>query len=209
MLSKIGSFLLDAVFPQYCCACSRFGDFLCPKCLEKLYFFTMPIELHLEETYLDQLIAACSYEAPISQLIFAMKYKHVKPIGEYCGQLLYNSTYFPDTECVAAVPLHLQRQKQRGYNQAEVIARKLSQLTGIPYIPLLQRTKNSVAQATITDRVKRLSNLEEAFAYDGKSPTPSSVLLIDDVSTTGTTLNECAKILKQHGVREVVGLVVA
>lgn len=208
MFKKIGNFLLDAVFPTYCCGCGKFGDYLCEECVEKLHFFTLPIKLNLFPQYLDELTAAVDYAPPISQLIYTLKYHGVMGIGEYCGQLLYDSADFPSTEVVTAVPLHPKRRAQRGYNQAEIIAKKVSQLSGTPYYPLLKRKDNTTPQALLTDREKRLTHLRHAFLFIAQK-IPASVLLIDDVSTTGTTLNECAKVLKENGVQKVFALTVA
>jgi len=140
-----------------------------------------------------------------------MKYQSVRGIGQFLGKLLYDTTNFPLAECVTPIPLHKHRQSERGFNQAEEIARSFSFCSRIPYCPLLQKTKHTVNQASIADRQKRMLNMAELFRWSAPPnfKLPNSVLLIDDVMTTGATLNEAAKVLKLQGVKQVFGLVVA
>ncbi len=170
----------------------------------------MPVSINLDETYVDTLIAATVFEEPIKSLLHEFKYQSVKGIGQWCGRMLYETTNFPQADIITAVPLHPQRQRLRGFNQAEEVAKELSTLSKIPYLPLLKRTKHTEYQASISDRTQRLTHLQNCFEFiQPKQPIGSTVLLIDDVTTTGTTLNECAKVLKQNGFTQVFGLVVA
>ncbi len=205
--------------PHFCTNCSRIGSYLCSHCYEEIEFQLLPVKIKLEPNYLDKLIASTYYQEPIKSLLHELKYKSVKNIGKWCARFLYEITPFPSATFITAVPLHYRRQAQRGFNQAEEIARELTRLTKTPYLPLLQRTKNTKYQAAISDRDQRLTQLKECFSLNPKAAkqfaelkkqVPNlSVLLIDDVSTTGTTLNECAKVLKENGCATIYGLVVA
>ena len=202
------------LFPSFCCGCKTLGPYLCERCYEKLQFYPLPISidtLRLETVYLDQLIAAVEYEPTIGSLLHYLKYKHAREIGEYCGDLLYFSTFFPMTDFITATPLHPSRRSDRGYNQSEVIAQRLAKYTHVPYRIFLRRTKVTASQASLKEREKRLSNLANIFAFSHNPELiiNKRILLIDDVCTTGTTLNECARILKKAGAKQVVGLVVA
>ncbi len=106
------------------------------------------------------------------------------------------------------VPLHWSRQFSRGFNQAELLACDIAKATGWPMKKLLKRTRATGHQAH-RKRTERLTAMNNAFAWRDHPPAPSCVIVIDDVSTTGATLDECAKILKQGGVKRVIGLVVA
>lgn len=215
VFQPISSLLLDFFFPSACCSCQKLGTYLCNNCYNAVQFFTLPIRLKLEPLFLDGLLAATQYRPPITSLIHLMKYSSVKDIAQFCGEMMYYTVNLPPTDLLTAVPLHHTRQSRRGFNQAEEVARTLSAFTSIPYLPLLQRTKNQAHQASITHRQKRLTNLRDAFELNPQSTTklPSlqskTILLIDDVATTGTTLNECAKVLKEAGAAKVYGLVIA
>ena len=106
------------------------------------------------------------------------------------------------------VPLHWTRKFHRGFNQAEVIAQSLSAKTGWPVIQLLKRSKPTGHQAFRT-RTERFEAMQDVFVSIAKSQTPLCVLLIDDVFTTGATMDSCAKALKRAGVKFVAGLVAA
>lgn len=210
--------ILEVFFPTCCCACRKMtnqaGKFLCDECYENLDFFVTDIRLPIVPCSIDQIIAAVEYKAPMSQVIQEMKYNRVKAVGKFLGEFLYNTTNFPDVDVITCTPLHERRQKFRGFNQSEEIAKELARLSGVAYRPLLEKTRSSQNQAKIHDKTKRLSNLEHAFRVVpptslGTTLFPHKILLIDDVTTTGTTLNACAKILKEHGAQQVFCLVVA
>lgn len=160
-------------------------------------------------------MAAAQYAPPLSKLIKEMKYHSVIGAGKVCGQLLYNSVNIPTVDYIAAVPLHKKRQQERGFNQAEVMALELSRLTKLPYKRLLVRTLHTPPQAQIHDRQERLQRLQGIFTCNPQlinlqTYKNKTCLLIDDVTTTGTTLNECARVLKQTlQFKKVIGLTVA
>lgn len=111
-----------------------------------------------------------------------------------------------DIQCLVPVPIHETRLLERGYNQSGLLAAALSELTGVPEtLPLLERTRNTEPQNRLT-LPERIRNIQGAFVMDAAAASegwPERVLLIDDVLTTGNTLNACAKALRQGGVREV------
>lgn len=169
----------------------------------------MPVKLPLETCYFDSLTVACSYSGPLKKLIKAMKYGHAKDAATWCGQLLYLTTNPPLTECVTSVPLHPAKQRWRGYNQAELMAQEYATKLQLPHASLLKRVKQSATQAQVRTKQKRLHNLDESFDFVPQADLPASVTLIDDVVTTGSTLNECARVLKANGIKTVHCLTVA
>lgn len=193
------------------------GYFLCQNCYEKLEFYVLPISLSvlpIEDIQLDSLIAAVRYDRIIGSLLHYLKYKHAEDIAEYCADFLFFSTYFPDTDYISAVPIHSSRQSERGFNQAELIAKSLSTLMKIPYRQFLKKNKKTRSQASLQNQHDRIHNLDAAFMLvenSGKKDSLKnrSILLIDDVCTTGSTLNSCAKILKREGAEQVIGLTIA
>ena len=108
-------------------------------------------------------------------------------------------------ECIVPVPLHSSKLRSRGFNQAELLAEALGEETGLPVRWLLTKHKKTKDQKSLS-RNQRIKNVKDAFAVDEKEigfGVPASVLLLDDVSTTGSTLTACAKVLKAHGVTRV------
>ncbi len=164
---------------------------------------------------LDELIARGRYGAsPLLRLaIHRFKYEHMSICKEMLGSLLNEaisglllpqSTLEQPTLC--PVPLHWTRQFSRGFNQAELLAQEIAHHRTYDVQHLLQRTRMTGHQAHRTGE-ERKTSLKNAFCYVDPTPPPAWVILIDDVCTTGTTLSECAKILKKVGVKRVSGLV--
>jgi predicted amidophosphoribosyltransferase len=140
-----------------------------------------------------------------------LKYSFIKGVASFLGELLYLHTSYPDVDAVTFVPLTKEKQRMRGFNQAEEIARAFGQLTQLPVLPLLIRTQSShSSQASLRSKHERLLNAKhQVFKYNHVTRAPTTVILIDDVYTTGATLEACAAVLRQHGVKDVHGLVVA
>lgn len=212
MLRKLLQLFVVCLFPPFCCSCQKLGSYLCPQCYELVVFHPFPFKLELDPLYLDSIEAPLELAGPIPSVIHALKYKSVKPIASVLARILFYTATVPPVDVVTSVPLHPRRLQDRGFNQAEEMAIVFAQLSGLPYQPLLIRSKASSAQAKIADRQGRLTHLQQSFQPNplfASIPPPKRVLLIDDVVTTGTTLNECAKVLKKMGVAEVHGLAVA
>ncbi len=210
LIDQIGEFL----FPSFCCHCKSLGPYLCDSCYELLQFYLFPIELEqnkLSPLFLDKLIAAVEYEPVIGSLLHYLKYKHSKFVAFYLADFLYFTTQFPAIDLVASVPLHPLRRNERGYNQSELISKRFAKLAHLNYVELLRRTKLTPSQASLQFQNDRLSNLKGIFDLNCPSHIirGKRILLIDDVCTTGSTLNECAKVLKQYGAHSVIGLTVA
>ena len=202
-------FILNLIFPKFCIGCGKFDTLLCINCYEKINFYPLTIQSEIQNWSLEKIIVAAQYEGVIKKLITTLKYQSVKDIGQTLARIIYYATNFPQVDSITSVPLHQKRQRQRGFNQATEIALELSRLTQIPFARLLKRTKHSQPQAKISDKNKRLSHLKNTFALNQKVANLKSVLIIDDVTTTGTTLNECAQVLTQAGIKKIYGLAVA
>lgn len=119
------------------------------------------------------------------------------------GQIAFIRQVAP--ECIVPVPLHSSKLRSRGFNQAELLAEALGEEIGLPVRKLLLKRKKTKDQKSLS-RNNRRKNVKDAFVVDEEElglGLPASVLLLDDVCTTGSTLTACANVLKQHGVRRV------
>ena len=155
-----------------------------------------------------------SYDGGLRELIHLLKYDRVKPAANVLGRMLAEVIVElePSIEqknvVVASVPLHARKLKQRGFNQAELIARAALKLvpgsTQMEFAPLLmERVRETASQIGLTSRQRR-ENLRGAFVVrQPEKIARQEVLLVDDVMTTGTTASECARILKRAGAAEV------
>lgn len=227
--------ILNLFFPRLCVGCHQVGSYLCSNCTQQIsqkdlicpqctrpamFGQTHPI---CQRPYgLDGLWTYGSYSLPLKQLLQKLKYRGIYDLVEELVDLVitYWLVYPPQfldlikkdrgvNWIIVPVPLHPQRQRQRGFNQSTLIAKSLAKKTGLEYRDCLIKTKNTQPQAKL-DRHSRLINLHGAFKLAADCQLlAASILLVDDVWTTGTTLRECAKILKRSGAKQVWGLTIA
>ena len=146
----------------------------------------------------------------MKEIIHALKYERRRSIAPPLGELMRatGARLLTDADFVVPVPLHPRREYQRGFNQADDLARHL----GLPVMPLLKRVVHTPSQIELPKNQRR-QNVKDAFALNpvpvSRLPVPVVVVLIDDVATTGATLDACAMVLKRSGVREVRALTAA
>jgi len=107
------------------------------------------------------------------------------------------------------VPLYVKRERERGYNQAELLARSLSIRIGANYEMFLHRIRDTASQVEIGNRTERLKNLDGAFRLVGRADLSQRIVLVDDIVTTGSTLLECYKVLTEAGYKNVSALTLA
>ncbi len=141
-----------------------------------------------------------------------MKYRNLRALAAPLATLLsdYLVTAPLDGEVLVAVPLHEKRLRERGYNQSALLAKELARLTGMPVVDdCLFRTRAALPQARTSSVEERRRNVAGAFACRNQTLKDKQVILIDDVSTSGTTLDACAVALKSAGAVAVWGLVLA
>ena len=146
----------------------------------------------------------------MKEIIHALKYERRRSIAPPLGELmrLTGARLLKDADVVVPVPLHPRREYARGFNQAEDLARQL----GLPVARMLSRVRHTRSQIELP-KDQRQENVKHAFAFtpDPRSliPDPCTVVLVDDVATTGATLEACAIVLKRSGVKEVRALTAA
>lgn len=160
----------------------------------------------------DRAMAPYVYDGDLRLLLHGFKYNNRRYLALPLARLMRQA--MPETvekECgfVACVPLHPSRKRQRGYNQSALLAKELSAMLNLPFREkLLRRVRRTTSQATL-DRESRLKNVKNAFEAAEKLPQGAAVLLIDDIFTTGATVNDCARALKKVGAARVYVLTAA
>jgi len=215
--SKTLTFLLDLIFPIKCLSCGKEGQWLCKKCFVKTKFLPSP-NLGLKSKNLDRLIAVFDYHHPlIKKLISVYKYHFVSEISKTLANFLLKklSPYLDETDLkkfvLIPVPLHRKRLRFRGFNQAELLGRELGLKLNIELNnTVLARRRHTLPQVKI-DLSEREKNVKAAFwAKKDLSLKNKIIILIDDVTTSGATLEEAAQaILARNKPREIWGLVAA
>lgn len=155
------------------------------------------------------------YSGRLKEMIILFKYKGYEILSQPLASLLYekfrtDDEIFTGVDFILSVPLHPQKEKARGFNQARLLAQQLSRLSGLPLLDRdLVKIKNTTAQVSLTAKERQL-NLREAFAVRKPEKIRSrTLLLIDDVFTTGSTISQCALVLKQAGAKEIRALTLA
>jgi ComF family protein len=164
------------------------------------------------KTVVDRLRAFGAYESELRALIVLLKYNRVRPLARplagWLSVLLHQEPQLGAVDAIVPVPLYPGRQRTRGYNQAELLARELSRWTGLPvWLGWLRRIKDTPSQTGLTP-LQREGNVRGAFACEDKRA-ENRILLVDDVCTTGATLNGCARALKRAGAARVNAVAVA
>jgi len=216
LFKKFTNFILELLFPKFCFGCQREGDYLCEDCRATLEIS----RFHRENSgrYLKDFYFALPYQNPlIKNLIQRFKYQPLvkelaKPLSsliiEYF-QLLDNRPNFTDFTIIPA-PLEKRKFKRRGFNQAEEIAKELSHFWGIPlFSGCLIKIKETIPQVELSED-ERKENIKEAFSVKNNQGIKNKkILLVDDVYTTGSTMEEAARVLKIAGAREIIGVVIA
>jgi ComF family protein len=220
----------DMIFPVFCLGCRREGVLVCDDCLTTIdntpialcpvchesQPFGMCCDGCRDHSSLDSHIAATTYchGTLVAKMIEALKYQYVTDIvpdiHALCIPLCEQyAELFASVDMIASIPLHNKRLAERGFNQSELIAACIGAHMSIPVVSLLKRVRYTRQQASL-DRAARIHNMDQAFACIAEtSIAHSTVLLVDDVYTTGSTMQSAAQCLKVAGASSVIGMSIA
>ena len=205
---------LPVLAPPLCPLCGRpqASGVLRPSCINWLALSGAEGSQTSGQAEIDGIRSPFRFEGTIRQAIHQFKYKNIRALAEPLAHLLndYLLKYPIPGEILVPVPLHPKRLRERGYNQSSLLAGELSKLTGVPVEEdcLVRRLPTPPQAKTATVEERRI-NVSEAFNCVNDSLRNRRVILIDDVSTSGATLNSCASALKAGGAASVWGLTMA
>jgi len=222
-------FWKDFLFPKFCLSCNKIGTYLCPKCQNKLEYFTYETCLYCErkspyglthpgcqqEFGIDGHLTVFKYNETLKRIIKAFKYRRAIAVWEEFRLLinpnkLIKLNNWPKANFLQPIPLHINKLNDRGFNQAGFITAFFNQFLKLEVNDLLLREKETKPQAQITSKRKRKSNISGAFRLKKKTEVKNSVIiLVDDLLTTGDTIKEAGKVLKRNGARLVFALTLA
>ena len=222
--------VLELLFPSRCPGCGKAGeeDF-CPQCREALPWIGDLVcrrcgialnegeaedfcsECRREPRYYDRIRSVFFFRYPVRDAVLSWKYARAQGKGEilaaYLAEFTRTSGFPPPVDLIIPVPISEAKLKKRGFNQAETLARKVGEAVGAQVKPeLLKRIRNTPSQSLLK-RHERFDNVRNAFKLlwanrvEGKS-----VLLVDDIVTSSATLNECARLLRNAGAKNIYGL---
>ena len=212
--------IFDIVFPANCISCKRRGSNLCIKCLSD-----SPLA---ERESANWIFPLFDYRhPPIKKSIWLLKYKNKRALANVFAEIIYDKIIEELSELsvmknfyepvLVPIPLSSKRYRERGYNQAELICRELVNIDNLRHgvdmkmeKNILVKIKETEHQVKIKERGERLKNLSGSFSVKNeKLIKGKNIILIDDVTTTGATLNEARKTLKNFGAKKIIAFTVA
>jgi ComF family protein len=233
--NSLGS-VLDLLFPPVCPICEvsledenrEKNRFICASCISSIQRIEDPIcyycgdpldeddldicnQCAVEDVPFQQARSYGIYDGTLARSIQQLKYEREQALAHDLAPLLEELVLRKDLQHkidgITYVPMHKSNQRLRGFNQSELLARRLGKLINKPVMTTLRKTKSTRSQMELSgsDRRENLSGVFEALPHVNSG----IMLLIDDVYTTGTTISECSKVLRQHGIEEVVVLTLA
>jgi ComF family protein len=195
---------LDLFFPPRCAVCKKITPkIICQKCLLKIEY--------VKFSKTNSLCSVAEYSGVIKHAIWAFKFKKKRKLASVLGEIMADYFYnvsdlisASKIDLIIPVPLHPKRQQQRGFNQSELLGQVLADALGIPQsTDALVRSVNTKAQFKLK-KEERKKNIQNAFrVVDSLQIKDKDILLIDDIITTGATLSECTRVLKESGAKRV------
>ena len=204
-----------------CCGCGKrisagdaFAVFkrtaLCNECRSK--FDDIPPNSTFEGSdYYDFSVSPFFYDGLYRDIFLKFKFSGFYTYGDILGmaavEYFANSCGFSEYDCIVPVPLSAKRLRERGFNQTDILFKYISRTLNVPMMNYLERTKHRPAQSTLTglDRINNIKNVFEAV----KPLSGMKIIIADDVLTTGSTINECARVLKEAGAASVCAVTAA
>ena len=216
---------LGILYPQTCCFCGKISrEKLCAQCAKKVEYIEeprckkcgKPISQEEKEFCYDCEKRELSYEqgrslwlhkGPVRWSVYQFKYHNRRIYGAFYAEELFRmygeQIKAWEIQTIIPIPLHRRRRRKRGYNQAEILAKHLGRLTGIVVdTKSVIRIRNTKPQKKLNRR-QRKSNLEVAFKVVKDAKLPQNILLIDDIYTTGNTIDAVTRVLKEKGAQKV------
>ena len=211
--------MLELLLPPACASCGRYGELLCPTCIRSFRpagssadrFASADAGVVLGEQF-EMALAAFAHAGAARRSLQRLKYGGA---GRIAGPLACAALpefrrliEISGPAPLVPVPVHAARLRQRGYNQAALLARELGSAAGMPVIDLLERRRPTGRQHGL-NRAARLANLRGAFGVRSGMTPPPVVILVDDILTTSATLEACAAVLRGAGCERVFGFAIA
>lgn len=226
-------FLKNALFPAKCDFCNNFVDTvgLCAECWSKITWITepkckicgLPFSVDIDQIctqcisnkpYFDKAISVFVYNEFSKQIILRFKHSDATYLYEQLASWMYRSatSEITNADIIIPVPIHFLKRLKRKYNQSELLAQEVSQLSGIKYEPrILMKIKKTLPQEGLSGKERR-KNIVGSFGIDENFKdliVDKNIVLIDDVFTTGATVNECSKVLKKFGAKTITVVTLA
>lgn len=206
---KVFDYILSLIYPPKCVFCGTVIDKsdICEEC-EKSLPFTKGDSIYQKFPFVDKCISPLYYKDSVRRAVLRFKFAgcscYSRRLGGIMSECAENNLDCGSIDMISCIPLSRKRMHDRGYNQAELLAKEISKKVGVEYLPTLKKIRHNTAQSTIKDSKQRAANVIGAYrVVDAEKVKGKYILLVDDVVTTGSTVSECARILKKSGAKAV------
>ena len=206
---KFLDYSLSLIYPPKCVFCGTVIDKsdICEEC-EKSLPFTKGDSIYQKFPFVDKCISPLYYKDYVRRAVLRFKFAgcscYSRRLGGIMSECAENNLDCGSIDMISCIPLSRKRMHDRGYNQAELLAKEISKKVGVEYLPTLKKIRHNTAQSTIKDSKQRAANVIGAYrVVDAEKVKGKYILLVDDVVTTGSTVSECARILKKSGAKAV------
>lgn len=204
--------ILELIYPKTCGMCEKISkSYLCNKCKLKLKRILKLNTITYKDKYFDSHTYLFKYEEGIRDKLLKYKFRDYSYLYKFFSEIVINNCNLKSNyDIILPVPIHKKRKQKRGYNQSELIAKEIAKNINIEYSnKVLIKVVNTVPQSTL-NQTQRMNNVLGIYKVTNSQMIDKKrILLIDDIFTTGSTVNECAKVLKQNGAQSINILTIA
>lgn len=214
---KIYNEILDSIFPPVCGVCGKINrNWLCDNCKNRIDKLeeSIDIDIQLSKVHFEKLIYIFKYKGLIRKLILKYKFNDCAYLYNFFGAIILNKEKYcrilKSYDIIIPVPMYEKKKAERGYNQTELISKEIALKLDIKLGKnVVQKVKNTKVQSTLS-REERKQNIKNAFSVNNKEDIINKrVIIFDDIYTTGETVNELSRVLKESGAKEILIFVLA
>ena len=196
---------LDIIFPSKCFYCQKVGKVICDNCFQKLndkYLFQK-----INHDWFDYVFCGSFYRDVLRTRIHSFKFHEQAYLYQYFIVLSLREKkiieFLKEYDYITYVPMHYQKEQKRGYNQSKLLALELGKRLNLKVVSVLEKRKPNRVQSSLSER-ERIKNVRNIFSFQNTIDVKNkSIILVDDILTTGATVRACSKVLKEQGVQKI------
>lgn len=197
--------ILEIVFPKRCFYCNKVGEIICDSCMKKIqnsYMFKK-----VNNDYFDYVYCSTYYKGNIKTQIHNFKFHEKAYLYQYFVEMALRekeiSDFLKAFDIITYVPMYVTKEQKRGYNQAKLLANELGKKLNIKVIDCLEKKIENKTQSSLSEQ-ERLTNVQDVFDFvKNRNISGKNIILVDDILTTGATVKNCSKILKENNAGKI------
>lgn len=208
-------FVLNFLFPPACSVCGKIDkNWLCPNCQRRVERLEKSCVVEMENKKYEKMLYLFQYESLVRKLILRYKFSNKAYLNHFFANVISQNEKTKELlkayDMIIPVPMHRKKMQKRGYNQTELVANELEKSLGIvAKKDILKKVVNTTTQSKLGGKARQ-SNIQHAFFIQNDMEIEDKkIILLDDIYTTGATSEECSRVLKEAGAKEILVLVLA